>query len=103
MTRKTDSRKNDPKNQFFRGLKLRGNEVSGIFGHFDQKSPTQISATHSFSKIRRKFQNQVPKESDQNIDIPSINIIDRFNSNFQNKKKSILEKSYDDFFSRNST
>ena len=53
-----------------------------IFSDSESVTPTHIGAAHTFSKIRRKFQNRNPKESDQNIDFSRISIIHWSNSNF---------------------
>ena len=37
------------------------------FSEFWPETPTQISTTHAFSKIRRKFQNRIPRELTQNF------------------------------------
>ena len=37
-----------------------------ILDDFENKTITHMSATHAFSKIRDKFQNRIPRESDQN-------------------------------------
>ena len=42
---------------------------------FGRETPTQKGAAHAISKIRRKFQNRIPRELDQNIDIFRISII----------------------------
>ena len=53
-----------------------------IFGDFESGTPMHIGAAHAFSKYQQNFQNRIPKESDQNIDIPRISIIHWFDSNF---------------------
>ena len=50
--------------------------------HSDQKSPTQISATHAISKIGQKFQNRIPRELDQKFGIPRIGTIHWVSSTF---------------------
>ena len=43
-----------------------------------------MSATHTFSKIRGKFQNRIPRESDQKFDISRISMFHWTGSNFLN-------------------
>ena len=52
-----------------------------IFCDFDGVTPTLIGTAHAFSKIQQNFQNRIPKESNQNFDIPIIS------SNFLKRKK----------------
>ena len=70
---------------------------------FESQTSTHMSAYYAFSKIREKFQNQIPKESDQNFDISRIsqNLLIHFQ--LLEIKKSLTEKSYGDSKSRNST
>ena len=108
------------KNWKLRGLKLRGlgqNQIStphfiyendhrnkiNIFGDFENETPTHMSATHAISKIEQKSQNRIPRELDQKFDIPRIVTIYWVSSTFFGNKKSVTEKSYGDFESRNST
>ena len=74
------------------GLKLRGlsrnqiisanliyqnfqrNKVN-ILGDFEIETLTHISATHAISKIRLKFQNRIPRDLDQKLDILRIRMI----------------------------
>ena len=51
---------------------LDGNVILYIFVNLDSKTPTQISTTHAFSKIRTKIQNRIPRELDKNFDILRI-------------------------------
>ena len=46
-----------------------------IFGDSESVTLTHIGATQAFSKIQQYFQNRIPKELDQNFDIPRINMI----------------------------
>ena len=44
--------------------------------HFgDPKTPEQITTTNAFSKIRRKFQNRIPRKLDQKLDTHRISTI----------------------------
>ena len=58
--------------------------------------PTHISATHAVSKIYQKFQNRIPRELDENFDIPRINVVYWFISNFWKLKMAHRKKSYGD-------
>ena len=42
---------------------------------FESQAPTHMSATHAFSKIRRKFRKRIPRELDQELDIPRNSMI----------------------------
>ena len=75
------SAKNDPKTCRFES-QLVGNIILNIFVNFHPKTPTQISTTHAFLKIRTNFQNQIPREMDKNFDIPRISTIHWIISNF---------------------
>jgi len=44
-------------------------------GDFENKTPTPIGTTHAFSKILQNFQNPIPRELDQKLDIPRISTI----------------------------
>ena len=50
------------------------NKVNTL-GDFENETPTYISTTHAFSKIRENFHNRIPRESDKNFDIPRISMI----------------------------
>ena len=69
----------------------------------ENETSTHISATHAISKIEQKSQNRIPRELDQKFGIPRIVTIYWVSSTFFGNKKSLTEKSYDDFESRNST
>ena len=80
------------KNWKLRGLKLRGlgrnqiitanfiyqndqcNKVNTL-GDFENETPTYISTTHAFSKVRENFQNRIPRELDKKLDIFRIRVI----------------------------
>ena len=62
-----------------------------------------MSATHAISKIEQKSQNRIPWELDQKFGIPRIVKIYWVSSTFFLNKKSLTEKNYGDFESRNST
>ena len=38
-------------------------------------TPTHIGATHAFLKIQQNFENRIPRELDQKLDIPRISKI----------------------------
>ena len=80
------------KNRKLQGIKLRGlrrNQISTpyfiyqivrsnrikIIRNFENETPTHISATYAFSKIRKKFQNRISREFDQKFGIPRISMI----------------------------
>ena len=42
------------------------------FGDFENKTPTQMDATHAISKSERDFQNQIPRELDKRFLYPQI-------------------------------
>ena len=69
----------------------------------ENETPTHMSATHAISKIEQKSQNLIPRELGQKFGIPRIVTIYWVNSKFFGNKKSLTEKSYGDFESRNST
>ena len=50
--------------------------------NFNRQTPTHKRATHAISKIRRKFQNWVSRELNQNIDISIISTIHWVSSYF---------------------
>ena len=56
-------------------LDVVGNVILDIYGHFDQKSLTQISATHAISETEQKSQNRIHRELDQKFGIPRIGTI----------------------------
>ena len=72
-------------------------------GDFENETPKHMSATHAISKIEQKSQNRIPRELDRKFSIPRIVTIYWVSSTFFGNKKSLTEKSYDDFESRNST
>ena len=41
----------------------------------NKKTPTPIGTTNAFSKILQTFQNPIPRELDQKLDIPRISMI----------------------------
>ena len=63
---------------------------------FGNETPTHIGATHAIPKFHPKFQNRIPKELNQNFDIPGI-------SCYFFKVKIANIKSYAYSYSRNST
>ena len=80
------------KNKELRGLKLRGfrrNQITNAYfiyqkgqhnkvnslEDFENKTPTQMDATHAITKSNRDFQNRIPKELDENFDIPRMSVI----------------------------
>ena len=79
-----------------------GDEVDTI-GDFEDETPTHMSATHAISKIEQKSQNRIPRELDQKFGIFRIVTIYWVPFTFFGNKKSLKEKSYGDFESRNST
>ena len=81
-----------PKKWILRGFKLRGlrqNQIStanfiyendqllkiNTLGDFEIETPTHMSTTHAIKKPEQKFQNRIPRELDQNFDIPGISMI----------------------------
>jgi diacylglycerol kinase family enzyme len=44
-------------------------------GDFEKKTPTPMGTTNAFSKILQIFQNSIPRELDQKLDIPRISTI----------------------------
>ena len=55
-------------------LNVKRNKINTL-GVFENETPTYISATHAFLKIRGKFENRIPRELNQNFDIPRISMI----------------------------
>ena len=51
-------------------------------GDFENQTPTHIGTTHAFSKILQNFENRIPRELDQKLDIPRISTIHWIISNF---------------------
>ena len=74
-----------------------------ILRDFENETPTHMSATHAISKIEQKSQNRILRELDQKFGIPRIVTIYWVSSTFFLNKKSLTEKNYGDFESRNST
>ena len=48
-------------------------------GDFENKTPTPIGTTNAFSKILQTFQNSIPREFDQKLDIQQENQQDPLN------------------------
>ena len=44
-------------------------------GDFENQTPTHIGNAHAFSKILQYFENRIPRELDQKLDIPRISTI----------------------------
>ena len=61
---------------------LVGDIILCISVNSGRDSPTHISATYAFSKIRGEFQNRIPRELDKNFGIPGISTIYWISSNF---------------------
>ena len=51
-------------------------------GDFENQTPTHIGTAHAFSKILQNFENRIPRELDQKLDIPRISTIHWIISNF---------------------
>ena len=49
--------------------------VKKTLGDFDNTTPTHMDATHAISKSQQTFQNQFPRELDQNFDSYRISMI----------------------------
>ena len=63
-----------------------------ILGDFEIETPTHISATYAISKIRLKFQNRIPRDLDQKLDILRIRMIHWIRFNFLNSKNRYQKK-----------